>query len=66
MLKIRQDGGQVDLVDLAVAESSGYLTVDRKAIEVVRQAFPLEHAGKLENREVTINMPFRLDVLETR
>jgi outer membrane biosynthesis protein TonB len=66
MLRIRQDGGQVDLIDLAVAESSGYLAVDRKAIEVVRQAFPLEHTGKLDNPEVSINMPFRLDVLETR
>lgn len=66
MLKVRQDGNQVDLVDLAVAESSGYVAVDRKAIEVVRQAFPLEHAGRLESPEVSINMPFRLDLLETR
>lgn len=66
MLRIRQDGNQVDLVDLAVAESSGYVAVDRKAIEVVRQAFPLEHTRRLDNQEVSINMPFRLDVIEPR
>ncbi len=60
MLRIRQEGRQIDLVDLAVAESSGHLTVDRKALEIVRRTFPMEFTGTLERQEVSLDMDFTM------
>jgi protein TonB len=57
---VQEDG---HLADLEIAKSSGHETLDRAAMEVLQQAFPLPMVKALGKPRVTIHVPlsYRLD-----
>jgi protein TonB len=57
---VKDDG---HLADIQIAKSSGHETLDRAAIEVLQQAFPVPMLRALGKPRVTIHVPlsYRLD-----
>jgi protein TonB len=57
---VQEDGS---LADVEIAKSSGHETLDRAAVEVLQQAFPLPMLKALGKPRVTIHVPlsYRLD-----
>ena len=56
-ITMRQDGLTVNLLELSIVESSGYLQVDRAAADLIRRAFPIELTETLSKSQVRVEMP---------